>query len=157
VVLALFLAISWLLCTLAITLPRYVSRRESIFLFMVILNVHISVSWLFVMEMKKVVVSQQVPEYLAYILHRSVFVPAMVLLFTNLLLFRLSFVMKTLIWVAYGLVWLLLEKLGVAYGVYTFPKWTVFHSLLLYYPYLLISVYLLKWYRAFIEKKVVSR
>ncbi|MGZ4163055.1 MAG: hypothetical protein ACXVPK_03350 [Tumebacillaceae bacterium] len=156
-VVSLFLAIAWLLVILGITLPSKLDRREAFLIFMVILDIHISVSWVLVLEVKRVVVSEQVPQYFAYLIRRTVFVPMMALLFTNLLLFCRSFGEKVLSWLAYGGIWLLFEKLSLVYGIFTFPKWGYLQSLMLYYPYLIVSVYLLKWYRAYVDQEVRTR
>jgi hypothetical protein len=145
--LTLMLAISWLLLTIWFNYPQKMSRRESIYLFMVILSINISVSWILGYELKKIEIPKQTWEYLAYVLYRSLLVPLLPLMCINWMqLFRSRF-KKALLVGGYLLAVWGIEVIGTTFRAYTFVDFHMLSAVGVAGVYLLLDVLLLRWYR----------
>jgi hypothetical protein len=153
--LTILLTICWLLLTIWTTYPKKLSRRECVFLFMVILDINISVSWILGYELGKIEISKQTSAYLMYVVYRSVLVPLLPVLCINLLLICRTFLQKTLPVAGYLVAIWGLETLCIRYKAFTFPDFNMLEALVVAGSYLLIAVLLLKWFRnAFAKEEV---
>ncbi|MBL0387837.1 hypothetical protein JJB07_14445 [Tumebacillus sp. ITR2] len=154
-VIAILFCISWLLLAYLITSPKALNRREGAFLFMCILSVNISVSWIVGYEMGKIAFAKQPVEYLGYLLHRSVLVPLLPTMCVNFLLLYRRFWVRASFLIGYGLVMWGIEAMCLYFNSFTFPHWNMAESLVTYYLYLLLGWLLLKGYRRAFSKQEV--
>ncbi len=129
------------------TIPAKLRKKEGAFLFMIILNIIIDGTWIMAEDMKLIVVSHKIPEYLTFLLYRSVTVPFEILVFLSLLLsFRSSF-SKVLVSSGHVISLLLLESLLAHYKIITYVNWYLSYSAICYLILLVIAYVSLAWYR----------
>lgn len=84
--LTVFCIMGWAVIICLATVPGDMQRREGTFVFLMIMNINISFTWIVSEEMKRFILSGKVPEYLAFLISRSVLAPCLVLIFLNMVL-----------------------------------------------------------------------
>jgi hypothetical protein len=142
-----FAILAWIIVTLYVTFPRRIRNRESVVLLSVVLVLNISATWILVEEMKWLKRTDNVPEYLAFLLYRSVIIPFIVLLFLSLLLAFRTPAAKLPVVCGYGAALFCMERLMYVYKIYSYSN-AMLGFLMLYYVLLLAVAYALqKWYR----------
>lgn len=77
--LTVFCIMGWAVIICLATVPGDMQRREGTFVFLMIMNINISFTWIVSEEMKRFILSGKVPEYLAFLISRSVLAPCLVL------------------------------------------------------------------------------
>ncbi|MGQ7887495.1 hypothetical protein [Paenibacillus sp. WC2504] len=149
-----FIFITGLFVTSYFIFSRKLKKKEEFFLFMIILNVIIDATWIMTEEMKLIVISQKIPEYIAFLLYRSVTIPFVVLFFLRLLLAYRTPFSKVLVGSGYVILLLLLESLLLHYKIITYINWFLSYSSICYIILMVIAYVMLAWYRhTFGQKK----
>jgi hypothetical protein len=124
--------ITWILVMLYIKVATQLRKCESVFLFMFILVINISVSWILIDEMKLIQVPKRLPEYLAYLLVRSVIIPVVVLICLCFLDSGRFLSNKGVTIAAYLTMFYVIEKTAIQYKVFTFTHWKMIYTLIYY-------------------------
>ncbi|MFD0695148.1 hypothetical protein ACFQZT_13650 [Paenibacillus sp. GCM10027628] len=145
--LIIFAIVTWLLISIYTVMPRTIQIKESVFLFLLLLAISINATWFLVEEWHWITASDQIPEYLAFLLIRSVIIPYGMLLYLNLWLIYSSAWSKGLVVAGFVLTFLIIEITALMTHIMTYNKWSLLYSSIYTLAMLFIAMGTLRWYR----------
>ncbi|MET3698724.1 hypothetical protein SAMN05877753_10442 [Bacillus oleivorans] len=135
-----FFFISWLVISSLAVIKKKMNLVEGTFIFLIILILSINFSWIVIDELKLITVTKKALPYTAYLLHRSVIIPNLILLFLNLLIRSETLIMKTILFIFSTFLLVAVSFISTILNVTEFKNWTFWYETIYYLALNLIAM-----------------
>jgi len=141
-----FFLVSWLVLVWFAVMKKSYSFVENTFAYLLILVISVNWSWIVYEELKLVELSRQPLEYWAFLIHRSVGIPLIVVIAANYIRTASSFgaaALRTALSVAvlFGL-----TLMGPVFGITKYARWNIAYDALYFLSLHLVAYYALEYF-----------
>lgn len=153
-VLSLYVIITWLTITSFVFFPRKISLIANIFIYIMLTTIIINKITIVSLNLEFVEITKDPNLYLSHLLTRNIITPFVLLLFCNIFYATKKQTVK------YGTAFIALitlifiEYLGISFDIYTYKKWSLFIEIFIFVIYIIITLFLAKWFRKLLKKEV---
>lgn len=120
---SIFFFLAWLIISIFAVMRKRLSLVENTFVFLIILIVSINFSWIISDELKLITITKEKLPYTAYLLHRSIIIPVLLLIQLNISVARDSFGWKAIIILSAVLLLTVANYLMTALNIAAYTNW----------------------------------
>jgi hypothetical protein len=149
-----FFLVSWLACASLIVIRKKLTIIENTLIYLIILILSINFSWIIIEEMKLINLTKNPIDYLAYLLHRSVITPMILVIQLNLFQRSESLINKILVIISSLSILLLSSFYQTHFNILEYKHWNFFYELLYFLSLYVLIFIIYKLFKRATEKEV---
>jgi hypothetical protein len=146
-VFVLYIGAAWFVLSCFSALSNKINKLDNLFLYMTIILLDCNGTWIFIEEMKTIVLTTPRINYFAFLVFRTIVIPCSIMYCQNVLLSAASLKQKFGAAIMTYSFLALMERLATLFYVYTYIKWTLMYSILFYILLQILSHFFLKWFQ----------
>lgn len=149
-----FFFVAWLVSVIFAVIQKKISLLENTFIILIILIINVNWSWIIFEEFKFIKITNEPINYTAFLLHRSITIPLILVTQLNFLLHSKSRVKSLLTILGSISLLALMSTLSLYYNITHFTRWNFAYEILYFIALHLIAYYSYKLFRKFVIREV---
>ena len=154
---AFYFFVSWLITVIFTFMKKSLSYIENSFVYLLVLIISINFSWIISAELKLVTLSTHPLDYTAFMIHRSIGIPFILVVTLNFIKGVNSVGKSFLIAICSILILVILVKLGTNFEITNRAKWNIMYDFIYFALLQLIAFYSLKFFQKSKQSEAISR
>ncbi|KHF40609.1 hypothetical protein [Halalkalibacter okhensis] len=152
--LTLFFLLAYLISSLFLVMKKKLNIIENSFSFLLFLIININFSWIVFEELKLVTVTDEIVNYTAFLLNRSLIIPLLLLVYINFFQTWKNTVRRIFLTICSLGIMLLLSGLSIFFDILTYVNWNLGYDVIYFSILHVIAYYTYRGFIKFAYRKV---